>query len=686
MEKKKITRTPKKSVLRFGIAAKILAVSLSCILIALIVSLLISRNIASDKLVENGKENLTTLAVSKGDALEQFISTQKALTNSVSNNGQVIAACKAYLESGTVDKQTQSEIADYLKQIFVDSNSLYENFFITAGSAGYADCLDNATLHDVAEEPFYQACMESGSFFGNNVSPVTGNPVYVIAYAIEDPATGTVIGTVNNSIDLATMTANMLEDENYDIKLFSHEGIVLASPDPESILAFNMMEIDPEAWQYILDTTVGVTSFLDPLTGNLGYTGFSMTENFVCEVSVDDSYFDPTRDSLTRAVSIIIVIAAILSFIAISIASMSISRPLRRANQSVNQLVNDIKSGSSDLSTRIQVTSSDEVGEITDSINHFIETLQNVMHMFGSNAEKLNSISSSVKDHITSTEEEIANVSATMQQMSASTEETSATISQVAEDIDNISTVISEVYDNAVEQSGTARDIVRKVEKMRFEAMEARDSSDEETKSIVAQLEESMAAAREVDRITALTEDILSIASQTNLLALNASIEAARAGEAGKGFAVVADEISQLADNSRETASNIQNISNGVISSVGALSEKAQQIASVLIDSNANGRKSAEALTGEYQSDIQQMSALMDDFANSSSKIQEAIQNIKEAMDSINTAVAENADGISNVTTSTTDIAGSMSDITGKAQENLSISDELKNEVSRFRY
>ena len=78
--------------------------------------------------------------------------------------------------------------------------------------------------------------------------------------------------------------------------------------------------------------------------------------------------------------------------------------------------------------------------------------------------------------------------------------------------------------------------------------------------NITNEMQQALNKSNEVEKLSRLTEDILSISSQTNLLALNASIEAARAGEAGKGFAVVADEIRQLADSSRGTANNIQSI------------------------------------------------------------------------------------------------------------------------------
>lgn len=679
-------KTTKKKTFHLSITAKILAMSVGCLLAALLVSQVIARNVSSDKLVENGKKDLSTLAVSKGQAFEQYIALQKVLTQSVASNGQIIEACKESVFSDVTNPRTQSNIANYLGQIYEDSDEMYENFFVTAGTMGYADCLGNSTLHDVAEEPYYQECMANGFFFGNNVSPVTGNPVYVIAYTIYDPVSTQPIGTVNNSIDMLKLTREMSPDSSYTLNLIDLDGLVIAAPDEDAVLKVNMNELDPGAWSHILSTVQGVTEYPDPFSGLLTYTGYCVTENFVCEISVLDSSFDAARNSITEAMVIILVIASILAILVIFIACRTIVKPLKAANTSINKLIADINAGNGDLTARIRTRGSDEVGQMTCSINAFIDTLQNIMHMLGNNSSRLNEISSSVRDSISSTEGQVANVSSVMEQMAASSEETSASLSQVVDEMENISGLISDVHDSAVEQSEATKDIVLRVEQMREAELTRRDSSDEETRVVVEQLEQSMTAVREVDKIAALTEDILNIASKTNLLALNASIEAARAGDAGKGFAVVAEEIRQLAANSRETANNIQSISAGVIASVNDLAEKADQIAKALVDSNASGRESAENLTGSYQDDIQMMSAAMNDFASHSSDVQYAIGKIKEAVDAISLAVEENAQGITSITTSTTEIAGSIANITAEAQDNLSISNELQSEVSRFHY
>ncbi len=668
-----------------SISFKIVAMSLICLVIALLVSVMVSIGIATERLTDNAKESLVTLATSKALSLEEYVSAEKVLTHSIAENPLVKQAAEEYAETGEINTELQSQVAELLATMEEDSDNLYENFFVTVGSVGFADCVGNTTLHDVSEEDFYIACQSDGSFFGNNVSPVTENPVYVIAYAITDDD-GNMIGSVNNSIDLATMSNQLITDDTYEIKLFTLDGVVIASPDAESILAIDMNELDPDSWALILSSQTGYTSFIDPYTGGLGYIGYYVSENFVTQVSVMDSLYDEDRVALRNAAFAVIITAIIVAGVIIFLVAMSIVKPLRNASTTINHLISEIKAGRGDLTTRLPVKTMDEVGMISDSVNEFIATLQQIMNMLGTNSGRLNDISANVRSNISSTEDEINNVSSTMEEMSASSEETSASLIKVAEDMDDIAELINGVYAEAEKKKTETAEMTRKVQHIRDAAMKERDISDEKANEIVDALEISIQEAQEVDKIMNLTEDILNIAAQTNLLALNASIEAARAGEAGRGFAVVADEIRQLADNSKETANHIQEISTGVVASVKDLSDKANQIAEALKESNASGRDGVDTLTNAYQEDIGEMANSMNEFAEEAERAQSSVNSVKEAIDAVTIAAEETAQGITNVTASTVDIANSMASINTEAGDNLNISNELQGEVSKFKY
>jgi len=220
---------------------------------------------------------------------------------------------------------------------------------------------------------------------------------------------------------------------------------------------------------------------------------------------------------------------------------------------------------------------------------------------------------------------------------------------------------------------------------MKADAAASQVSASDMVAHISGELSTAIEQSKQVEEINKLTDEILSISSQTNLLALNASIEAARAGEAGKGFAVVADEIRKLADESRNTANGIQNISKMVTESVENLAGNAGKMLDFVNQDVLNDYKGMVESGETYNEDAVQMNEMMQDLQNVAENLRRAANEISEAADGVSNAVNQSAAGVSNAAEYTSELAGHMTGINESVEKNVNIAETLKNEVAGFQ-
>jgi len=268
---------------------------------------------------------------------------------------------------------------------------------------------------------------------------------------------------------------------------------------------------------------------------------------------------------------ILITVTTALAMLLLSVGIVFLVRRIitNRIYESV-EMLKDIAQGDGDLTRRLHVDNTDEIGELAKWFNVFVDNIQQVIKNVMMNAEGVSSASTEL--------------SATAEDLTKGSKEQKAQTENVASAVVQISQSIADVVTNAsasTKASKDASDIASKgkdVVDRTVKGMEKIAETVRHTSGIIAKLGQS---SHEIGNILKVINDI---AEQTNLLALNAAIEAARAGEQGRGFAVVANEVKKLAES---TANATKEIAGMIV--------KIQQDTDKSVDSMNLGKKEVES-------------------------------------------------------------------------------------------
>lgn len=388
---------------------------------------------------------------------------------------------------------------------------------------------------------------------------------------------------------------------------------------------------------------------------------------------------------LDSFVGILFFVYAGIAILMILIVNKSVAGPAKSASGHLNRIIDKIDRNEGDLTERIDIKTQDEVGQLVCGVNNFIDQLQEIMQKIQKESVHMNELVENITEGINDSNENASSVSATMEELSASMEEVAATL-------DQITSGTQEILSASNEMRGAAEDGAEFVEGIKVRAENVKSSVTESKESTVLMiednrslLEQAIENSRSVEKINELTGEILSISSQTNLLALNASIEAARAGEAGKGFAVVADEIRVLADNSRETANNIQSISAMVTQAVEELAKNANDMLQFIDTTVVTDYDKFVDVANQYHKDADSMDDILRGFKEKAQDLANTMSGMTEGIDGINIAVDESAQGVTVAAQSTSQLVEALSVIKAEADTNKEISNQLQGEVKRFK-
>ena len=367
------------------------------------------------------------------------------------------------------------------------------------------------------------------------------------------------------------------------------------------------------------------------------------------------------------------------------VLSLVISGVLSRSVSAIACKMSELAQKEGDLTQKITVRSSDEVGNIAGSLNVFLENLREIIKKISECEYKLAGNSEHVNNIVTASTDAVSKVNATMSVMEDNVLEMSEMVHKIAEDAKNNDERMTSVIGETKAQAEYIGEIGVKAKNLEKDAIQAKERMQETIVRIGRTLEDKIEESKEVEKVQKLTGQILSVADQTNLLALNASIEAARAGESGKGFAVVANEISNLAEESSRTAAEIQKINTFIVNIVDSLTEASFELLN-FVKTNVISDYDVLVHTGkEYASDAdsfrEQMLAFegyMNELQQSMARINSYVTDIMRGFDSQKEDVVKNSEYMS-------EIHGEFQKIVDAVMDNKEIVDELEQIIGQFK-
>ena len=381
---------------------------------------------------------------------------------------------------------------------------------------------------------------------------------------------------------------------------------------------------------------------------------------------------------------IVIIISVILIIVAIYCVMKYVIKPIIATNKDIRDIIDGIDNGEGDLTKRVRVISNDEIADLGNGINLFMDKLQEILKLIIENTNYMENVVAEVDGSVVKSNDSASDLSAMTEELSATMQDVGLSVNTINDNADNILKDVEIIATKSDDINQFSKEMKANAEKIESDARYNMVQTGEKVGNILDVLNKAIEDSKSVDQVNNLTNDILNISSQTNLLALNASIEAARAGEAGKGFAVVADEIRQLADSSRETANKIQSINSVVVAAVNNLSDNANNLVSYLQQTILPEFQTFVDGGVKYKENASYIENAMDEFVEKTDVLKKNMDEIAHSINTITTVVDEGAAGVNNAAISTQNLVEDIVNISNKMIENKSIAQNLKNSTNIF--
>lgn len=413
------------------------------------------------------------------------------------------------------------------------------------------------------------------------------------------------------------------------------------------------------------------------------YMSYKLSGNYYICAAIPESEFMGGLNKLLLDISIIAIVA-----IAVGITIMAlITRKISSSLQTVSSNLNLIATGDFSMEVPEEFKKKkDELGDIARAVSTMQKALKDLVNNVKAESVNIKTVVELVSKNMKKLDMNTEEVSATTEELSAGMEETAASSEEMSATSLEIEKAIQALAERAQRGAGEASEINKRAVDLKNGFAESYKNAIDMFTKTKQSLERALEDAKVIEQVSLLSEAIMQITSQTNLLALNAAIESARAGEAGKGFAVVAEEIRKLAEQSKNTVIEIQNITGKVTDSVHNLSDSSNKLLSFMSEDVNNDYRTMLEVADKYSEDAILVDNLVTDFSSTSEELLASIQDVLRTIDQVAQSANEGAEGTTNIAQKVSDLTQEAHAISETVNDSKVSADKLEGEISKFKF